>query len=458
MFAFPSGFYSDPFGGSRRQPTPYRAYRDPFGDDPYTVDPYSMTARRRPQPQQAQYQARRRPHDIEIEEEDPFSRMLFRGGANPYRQQSLRRQHHMEEDERLQQAKIKAKQQQEQTRERQRRALLLRGLHKAATTIQRAYRAHRQIKLEAAKQEAAFLITRTIRAVPAIRRAKKIVASLQKLRHLQDELSELTAAYQRRPFGYRNTLLFVDTVEKLILRLDEISHHRNDFVRQRRKDIVQEAQRSLKYADCVMRMFRHKAAFLVKTLRAYVSQKHMSQQSAAVQVIQRVMTGLPKVKQAKRVRAALSDVRSTFSELKVLREKYLEALQAASRMLEENAALATTSPTLTELVEDCQALITADLSALNNPQRIQHEQKTQPVEEASTIPSDASDNTLSLHSESESEVEKKGGNSSSPNDESSIPTESSLKREYTDVQPQEHKAKKSRRRQRRNQCRSVVAN
>ncbi|EGD74832.1 hypothetical protein PTSG_07063 [Salpingoeca rosetta] len=365
MFAFPGsgGFYSDPFGVSPRRTR--RAPPAPPAAAAYQ-DPYAMPQRRAPRRSPRSPQRR----EVEVEPEefadedlyrsmDPFARMMY--GMDPYEAQ--RRRKAAQEQERARQARLR-----EQKLAKMRKAALMRGYNRAATTIQRAYRAHRKAKHMAEREGAALVITRFMRAVPSVRRAKKIAASLRQLRSLEQELVKMTAAYQQRPWGYRNTLWFVDQVEKLILRLDEVQPHRSEFVRHRRKDVVQHAQQSLRYADCVMRMFKRKAQVLARALRTHLHRKHAHHRNAAARVVQRVMQGVPKVKQARQVRTALQQVRTELSQLHDLRQRYIDALQSASSMLHEHehehGELALESDALDSALSQLTSLVAADLPAL----------------------------------------------------------------------------------------------
>lgn len=283
---------------------------------------------------------------------DPLTRMMY-GGADPRLQKQRR-------------AAAQEKQRQRQLEQR-RKKLLQRGYNRAAATIQRAYRAHLAAKAAAAREEAAFIITDVIRAVPLVRQAKKVAASLSKLRSLEQELRRMTEAYQQRPWGYRNTLWFVDQVEKVIFKLDEVQPHGSEFVRHCRKDVVREAQRSLRYADCVMRTFRRKAQVLARALRSHVKRHTQAVQDDAARVVQRVVRGVPKVQRARRVREALHTVRAELAHVEELRARYVDALSSAAAVLQhysDDDSGVCEDDVLRAKVAQLQSLVTHDQSAL----------------------------------------------------------------------------------------------
>eukprot|EP01147_Barroeca_monosierra_P001612 gene1612-4748_t len=369
MFAFPGDMFSDPY--APRRPT-QRYHRQPFAAQPQ--DPYAVPSKSRWHPAQARSAAPTRTGDM-YDDIDSFPGMMF--GMDPYemRQRKLMEQKQREEEQQERARRLQEKKQ----LEKQRKQLILQTYNRAATKIQKAFRAHLHRKRAVAQQHAACIITRVIRAFPAVRRAKNVVASLKQLKKHEDRLRHMTNEYQEHPWGYRHTLWFIDQVEKLILQLDEIQHFREDFVRHRRKDVVQEAQLSLRYADCVLRTFKRKVSVIIHALKDYLMQKHMSQRDCAARIIQRAVIGMPKIHQARRVRDALKNVRDHLSELRTIREKYAEALQAAERLMDEHRDLEASSESLSWFLNDMHALAKHDLPVFSDDADADAEAKMRPA-------------------------------------------------------------------------------
>ena len=150
-----------------------------------------------------------------------------------------------------------------------------------------------------AQDDAAFVITDFVRRYAAVTRAKNILASLRKLKQLHHDLTALVASYQANMRGYRSMLLFNDSVEKLIFKLDDIKHYRNNYVRSKRKSIVKDAQDALRVSDQLLKTMRRKLKVVVKVLRTAVDAKKSHAHDNAARVVQRVIRAIPAVRAAK---------------------------------------------------------------------------------------------------------------------------------------------------------------
>eukprot|EP00055_Hartaetosiga_balthica_P002406 m.3868 g.3868 ORF g.3868 m.3868 type:complete len:445 (-) comp2137_c0_seq1:75-1409(-) len=342
MFGFPGFDDGFPYGGGYRRQQP-----------------------RRQQQQQQRYPTRRPAFDIfgrpvredvyTPHEVDPFE--LARLKKEKEHRMELKRQ--MEDAERARLVKRK--------QEEHKRRMLLQKYTKAAIIIQRAFRAHLAAKLEAQREEAASVITRTIRAAPLVKKAKKIKMSLEKLAVLRSKLNETVRAYYEHPQGYKNNLYFVDQVEKFIFQLDDIQHYRNDFVRSMRKQIVKEAQAGLSYADIVSKTFRRSLKVIVNALRTHISSKREDEEARAAYVIQRFVRDAPKIRRAKEVSSAIKQVKSAEDSLRQARAAFLQALSSATDTMINASSLVSDNHNdamdtleddlLASSISDCKALI-----------------------------------------------------------------------------------------------------
>jgi len=109
---------------------------------------------------------------------------------------------------------------------------------RAATTIQRAWRAHRG-------NAAAATITRAVRRAGAVTRGRRILGALRDLARIEAEVAAVPANFE----DSLAQLVFEDSLEKLTLRLDRIDSHGSPFVRERRREVVRAAQHRLTCLD-----------------------------------------------------------------------------------------------------------------------------------------------------------------------------------------------------------------
>lgn len=294
MFAFPFG---------RSQPTGH-AY------DPYETyyDPWTVEQRRRQQ--LAAERERRRMAALREEE------MLRR-----------KKQHLLSEREK------------QKEKERQRRMALLKKYTSAATVIQRAWRDYRNKMEQEEKNNAADVITRTVRRVAGIVSARKIIKSLKKLQELEVKLAKLVADFTATMRGYRALLFFVDAVEKLMIDTDSISHHRSQYVRLRRKSLVTEAQRALRIADVLQNTMRRKLKLIVDVLSKGVKEIHKEREHQAARVIHRFLQGMPKIRQAKEVVKYMRKLQVSEHKVKQMKQQLLATLRELSELTDEASNL-----------------------------------------------------------------------------------------------------------------------
>eukprot|EP00045_Choanoeca_perplexa_P013676 m.155643 g.155643 ORF g.155643 m.155643 type:complete len:340 (-) comp16422_c0_seq5:4203-5222(-) len=273
---------------------------------------------------------------------------------DPWQSQARQQQAQRRAQQQQQQRQRKQQEQQRQLALKQARLAKLKEYTNACIVIQRAWRRY-QARVQFEEQDdAAYVITDFVRRYIAVRKAKNIINSLRRLKQLHRQLDELVENFQTNMRGYRNMLLFNDQVEKLIFKLDEVQHYRNNFVRAKRKSIVNDAQDALKISDQLLKTMRRKLAVIVKMLRAHVSTKHTHTRDAAARVIQRFLRALPGVRTAKRdlnslrlLRAAEQEVASLHAELatKLLR---LQAQAYATMDTTEDSMVRTRAKTLLE--------------------------------------------------------------------------------------------------------------
>lgn len=109
---------------------------------------------------------------------------------------------------------------------------------RAATTIQRAWRAHRG-------NAAAATITRAVRRAGAAARGRRIAGALRDLARIEAEVAAVPANFE----DSRAQIVFEESLEKITLRLDRIDSHGSPFVRERRREVVRAAQRRLAELD-----------------------------------------------------------------------------------------------------------------------------------------------------------------------------------------------------------------
>eukprot|EP00049_Salpingoeca_infusionum_P010869 m.187174 g.187174 ORF g.187174 m.187174 type:complete len:407 (+) comp14770_c0_seq1:203-1423(+) len=367
MFAFPYGRPAQS-GGYYGRPTSNHY-------DPYTTAP---TRRQRAPPRQASY--------------DPFT-SLFGGPSSMYRDEDAylqqRKQEQLRRQQLLREQELKR---QQAIQEKQRR---YKQYHDAATVIQKAFRAYKQRQQQETKAQASLVVTRAIRRAGAVRVPKLMAASLRTLQKKQAQLQQTVSSFYSAPRGYRNVLQFVDTVEKLILSLDEVPHYRSEFVRGQRKSLVKDAQAALRFADVVQRTQSHKAHAIATWWKAAHSTRVTEQQTVAAQRITTFLRAVPLIQHARRVRATLAEVKAKQAHLATLREQYLAALNDTATFLDaqtDSAASVSSSPspTLDTIQKELQDKVTADITALTQATKTP-EQPTAPKD--STTTTTATDST-----------------------------------------------------------------
>jgi hypothetical protein len=271
------------------------------------------------------------------------------------KQEQLRRQQLVREQELKRQQAIQ---------EKQRR---YKQYHDAATVIQKAFRAYKQRQQQVLKAQASLVVTRAVRRAGAVRVPKLMAASLRTLQEKQAQLQQTVSSFYSAPRGYRNVLQFVDTVEKLILSLDEVPHYRSEFVRGQRKSLVKDAQAALRFADVVQRTQTHKAHVIATWWKAAHSTRVTEQQTVAAQRIATFLRAVPLIQHARRVRATLAEVKAKQAHLETLRKQYLAALNDTATFLDTQTDSSTSSTTLDTIQKELQDTVTTDITALTQP-------------------------------------------------------------------------------------------
>jgi len=212
----------------------------------------------------------------------------------------------------------------------------------AAVVIQRAWRSYNIRR----RDEAALIITRTLRDNVAISHARRITTSLRSLQAQRARVNDLTEAYMSNPWGYRSNLMFVDTLEKLILGLDTISTYGDAFCRAARRRVVSETQSALRYADVVARTQSRAACILQRAVRMYQARVNADVRDRAAHIVTRTIRAIPVIRRAKESAASLREIRKKRRRLQELRDSLAVQLRALS---EEVAALPADTDTAVEL-------------------------------------------------------------------------------------------------------------
>jgi len=209
----------------------------------YSSDPY---AHRSPFGQQQPRQQRQPRHY--------YSEAEMLEAQRAQRQEQQQRQQHAQrlqlQRERqaaaaLQQRKEAALKRQEQIKQR---TLFLIRAKIATRTIQRAWRAYSERRdhvLHAKREAAALVITRAMRNFPAIMQAKKVVTSLQELKHIAQQVEDVDPATAIK-IGAGITL-FEHTLDKLVAKIDLIDSWGSPLVRCMRKQIVLRANERISH-------------------------------------------------------------------------------------------------------------------------------------------------------------------------------------------------------------------
>lgn len=322
MFRFQNPYESsDPFflGGYRPQPARRQAhpYEEIFGGYPGSgvygggYGGYPGYAEQQEELRRQQLEKRRREEELYIKQ-----------------QEALR-----QEQEKRTKAKLE--------RERARKAMIAKA-NKAATVIQRAVRKHLAVvraeraKVQAEREDkASRVVVRAVRHVAAVKEARRIAESLRKLRTIDAAIKKEFETFQARPCGYRNTLRFIDTVEKRIISLDSVPRHRSTFVQERRRAIITDAQRALHYGDFVQKMLSRKAAIVQRATRRFLQAKHQAQRERAAKVIVRAIRAYPLIRKARAMATKIRAVREESRRLDQARALYLQALKDAQASLEK---------------------------------------------------------------------------------------------------------------------------
>lgn len=329
MFGYPRGWSArDPFGAAptRRRPA------DPFfgsstadydNDDHYfhpTQRPYVRAPAAAPR-----RQLRTPRYPVEADDSDMAADGSF---ARPYVYRdpySRRAGGDLAARQRLLQERQAAQQRAQNLRQRQLKALH-RGQERAATRIQRAWRAHLAKQRAAEQQAASFVVTRTVARVGAMRSALRVIASLRRLRSAEAKIDALKAAFEAAPRGYRHVLGYADALEKEVLKLDEVPHYGDEFVRQQRKAVVRIAQQAIRVADFVSKVMERRITVLQRRLRRWYGRHTESTRIKAARVIQRTLQAAPGRMAARRTSQELKFLHEKQQHLDALRRDYFDAL------------------------------------------------------------------------------------------------------------------------------------
>jgi len=360
-----------------------------FGFSPFAADPYSAyryptrpQQTRRQMPVSRGYftpQAVPQPQSHYVDESEPLGAPFgapFAEDLNPFgfggfntlqrqreREQALaeKRLRQQQERERLLQEKKQLLQKQQ--REAVMKKLLSRRNQRAATVIQRAWRAHHAQIIAQRRQQAAFKITKCIRGVAAQRQAMKIVASLKQVRAVGLKIQAIHSTYEKCFRGFKQNLGFTDAVEKQLLTLDGISTYGSEIVRDMRKKVVALAQGSLKLADFINKMMHCKATIIQRQFRAMLHRKQQAKRRQAAEIVHRVLLAAPQIRRAQTVAKQLRQLRQTQLEVAKAQAAYratlLEALKSADSVATSNMTDNYLLERLKAMRETCQRRLQA---------------------------------------------------------------------------------------------------
>lgn len=226
-------------------------------------------------------------------------------------------------------------QRQQELRQAALRQLLVRRNHRAAAIIQRHWRSYIAKVRHERQQAAANVIVAALRRGAAVRRAKKIAASLHQLKAIALRIDVLCAQYIKAPRGYRNTLAFADSLEKQILLVDTVQAYSTDIVREKRKAVIAKAQGCLRIADFVLKtVLVRRAAILQRAVRAWRDRRHQAKRRQAAEIVRRTLLAAPRIKRAKDEAHLLRRLRQQQEQLAFAQAAYRAALEAALRVAE----------------------------------------------------------------------------------------------------------------------------
>lgn len=182
-------------------------------------------------------------------------------GPSPYhqRQEQLRQRQLLEQERLRQRQLLEQEERQRRIRRQKRRAkslvaerVRLRLIVRSVTKIQRAFREFRARRLNAA----ARIVTRFIRNMPPLRRARFVLSQLHEIKALQSsvgqavsEFQESTQLSQGDKERARARLKYEDALVKLTLKADGIPTRGDEIIRSHRKAFVKKAQSLLAKLD-----------------------------------------------------------------------------------------------------------------------------------------------------------------------------------------------------------------
>jgi len=153
--------------------------------------------------------------------------------------EAARRRDAWEQEQRRRSAALRSR------RDRLARRVWGRTYNRAATAIQRAWRAYSRRALDARADAAAGTITRAVRNAGAVAAGRRILGALKELRRIEAEAMAVPAALGTE----RDRLFCEDTLEKITLRLDRVDSLGSPIVRDRRRAVVRAVQGRLAQLD-----------------------------------------------------------------------------------------------------------------------------------------------------------------------------------------------------------------
>eukprot|EP00052_Salpingoeca_macrocollata_P016160 m.129513 g.129513 ORF g.129513 m.129513 type:complete len:353 (+) comp19949_c2_seq1:110-1168(+) len=264
---------------------------------------------------------------------DPFHRQQQQQQEEERRRREYARQLAEQQAAREAAAQKQAERLAEKNRKARLRELQLRAYVRAATKIQRTWRAHHERAQAQRRAAAATVIRRALLALPRVHNAQQVARALRSLREVRQAVLQLQTEYDSQPqrYSHRDLLMLQDQLERKILSMDDIDSHGSAFVRAQRKSNVELTQSVLRHIDAQLRGMQRAATAVQRWFRRVRGLRQARRQHAAAVSITHFLRRLPAVLRAKQTRRELQQLataRRDFVQLKQNLQDQLAALLA----------------------------------------------------------------------------------------------------------------------------------
>jgi hypothetical protein len=164
----------------------------------------------------------------------------------------------------------------------------------------------------------------------------------------------------------------VDSIEKLILKTDEVLHYRHEFVRLQRKGLVNQAQEALRYCDVVLKTMHRHASVIGRRWRQVVHLKTSQELNHSARIVTKAVGNAPAISKAKRTARALRLTRAQLNRVQEMKQQYLQLLAESRQLVDELAGEdVEASTTLMDITQDLVNVTEAHTSALTSQTQTQ---------------------------------------------------------------------------------------